>query len=488
MTVASTPTLDHRRTKIIATLGPASSTPEVVERLLSAGVNVVRLNLSHGTQAEHRARYAMVRAAAAKLDCPVAVLADLCGPKIRVGSFPGGSIELLAGRRVTVTSREVVGHAALIPSQYEALPNDVRPGDRILLDDGILELRVEAKEGTEITCRVVAGGTLKDKKGMNLPGVEVSAPALTAKDRDDAHFAAELGVDFIALSFVRWASDVLELREWLRVGGRQVPIVAKIEKPEALANIEEIVEASDAIMVARGDLGVELPPEEVPNVQEELVDLARARRRPVIVATQMLESMMDHARPTRAEVTDVANAVRSGADAVMLSGETAAGSYPVEAVHMMDLVVRQTEGYLFQHGSFAGFDAYTPTQGLPSLPLTSEVAVANATALLSRQIRVRCIVVLECERTLMVMAAARPAAPIVIASSRASDRALGCLIWGALPVRIEGGVGSEQRAAVARRVARELGLAAPGESLLVVCGFADATEDSSPSIALVTAS
>ncbi|MBN2195857.1 MAG: pyruvate kinase [Polyangiaceae bacterium] len=484
---AATPPLKYRRTKIVATLGPASSSPAIIEGLITAGVNVFRLNMSHGDHAGHRVSYEAVRTVAARLDAHVAVLADLCGPKIRVGTFPGGRIELTTGDAVTVTSRAVEGNERLIPSQYEALPSDVRVGDRILLDDGNLELRVEGKEGTEIACRVVTGGTLKDKKGMNLPGVAVSAPALTAKDREDARFAAELGVDFIALSFVRWAKDVGELRDLLRATGREVPIVSKIEKPEALENIEAIVDASDAIMVARGDLGVELPPEAVPNVQEELVDLARARRRPVIVATQMLESMIEHPRPTRAEVTDVANAVRSGADAVMLSGETAAGHFPVEAVHMMDLIARQTESYLYFHGGFGSIEAYTPTAPKPAPPIPVEAAVANAAALLSRELLVRGIVVLHGGLTLAVMAAARPAAPIVALASRPADHAAACLTWGAIPVHCMG-ENVDCPAQDVPRLVRALALAAPGDPVLVVRGFHPEPGVQLPSITVVTVS
>lgn len=483
---ATTQPLKYRRTKIVATLGPASSSAAAIEGLIAAGVDVFRLNMSHGTQAEHRALHDTVRTVAARLGAHVAVFVDLCGPKIRVGSFPGGRIELVTGERVTVTSRVVEGSPRLIPSQYEALPQDVKVGDRILLDDGNLELRVEGRDGTEIACRVVAGGILKDKKGMNLPGVAVSAPALTRKDEQDARFAVELGVDFIALSFVRWPTDIEALRELLRASGRVLPIIAKIEKPEALENIEAIVEASDALMVARGDLGVELPPESIPNVQEELVDLARARRRPVIVATQMLESMMDHPRPTRAEVTDVANAVRSGADAVMLSGETAAGLFPVEAVRMMDLVVRQTESYLYFHGAFGSIENYTPTAVHRALPIPVEVAIADAAALLSRELRVRGIFVLCCGRTLAVMAAARPAAPIVAVGSRPEDHARACLTWGAIPVPADPEAAATTLEAV-QRLARELSLAEPGEPVLVVRGFDGDAAAMQPSVTVVRA-
>ncbi len=311
--------LRRRRTKIVATVGPACRDPAVLEDLLRAGVNVFRLNLSHGDHAGHRANFANIQSAAAAAGAAIAVLADLCGPKIRVGSFAGGSITLKSGQTVTVTTRDVLGEPGLIPSQYPALAEDVRPGDRILLDDGMLELHVDSVAGSDIACTVTAGGVLKDRKGMNLPGVLVSSPALTDKDRDDARFALDLGVDFLALSFVRRPSDVADLKSLIAAAGSTAPVIAKIEKPEALDAIDEILDAADGLMVARGDLGVELAPEAVPIVQHDLIERARRRHKPIIVATQMLESMVEHPRPTRAEVSDVSHAVFAGADAVMLS-------------------------------------------------------------------------------------------------------------------------------------------------------------------------
>lgn len=432
--------LKYRRTKIVATLGPASSDEATIAQLIAAGVNVFRLNMSHGTHPEHRARYAVVRAAAEHAGREVGVLADLSGPKIRVGTFEQGQIRLVDDQRVTVTTRQVTGHDGLIVSQYLALANDVVLKDRLLLDDGNLELEVLAISGTEIECKVVHGGVLKDKKGMNLPGVKVSAPALTEKDRVDAAFACELGVDFIALSFVRKQADIVELRELIRGCQKQPLVIAKIEKPEALDVLDEIIAASDAIMVARGDLGVELDPARVPNVQEELVDAARLAHKPVIVATQMLESMIQQARPTRAEVTDVANAVRSGADAVMLSAETAAGVHPVAAVHAMDLIVRRTEDYLFAHGAFATIETFTPTTPLktnqsdPRDP-DADTAVAVASARMSRELTTSAIITeARAAQLLATLSAQRPAAMIFAVSSCPCERGLGCLTWGVHPV------------------------------------------------------
>ncbi|MGA1372055.1 MAG: pyruvate kinase [Pseudomonadales bacterium] len=344
--------LDRRRTKIVATVGPASSSDEVVTALIKAGVNVFRLNFSHGNHAIHAENLARIRRLAAAEGLPVAILGDLCGPKIRVGRFAEGLVTLETHAEVTMTTRVVVGTAELIPSQYAALAEDVRLGDRILLDDGKLELAVLSTDQlTEVRCRVVHGGILRDHKGINLPGVAVSAPSLTGKDRVDAAFAAVAGVDFLALSFVRSGSDVAQLRDFLAMEGYpEMPIIAKIEKPEALDSIDSILAAADGIMVARGDLGVEMPAEEVPLIQNELIRCAIECNKPVIVATQMLESMIENPRPTRAEVTDVAAAAFSRADAVMLSAETAVGQYPTEAVLTMDRILRLVEGYQFEHG------------------------------------------------------------------------------------------------------------------------------------------
>jgi pyruvate kinase len=460
--------LKRRRTKIVATVGPASHEPAMLEGLIRAGVNVFRLNLSHGEHAEHRAAFQRVRAAAAALGEPIAVLADLCGPKIRVGRFAGGLVELHTGERVVVTTRNVPGGPGLVPSQYTALAEDVRPGDRILLDDGMLELRVEEAAGTEVACTVTSGGLLRDRKGMNLPGVQVSAPSLTDKDREDVHFALDLGVDYLALSFVRRPEDVADLRALIAGAGHDTPIIAKIEKPEALDAIDEILELADGLMVARGDLGVELAPEAVPIVQQDLVHRARRKSKPVIVATQMLESMIEHPRPTRAEVSDVSHAVFSGADAVMLSAETAAGAYPLRAVEMMDRVCRQVEGWQWVEGAFGSL---TEEEAEGRLPLPLRQAVARSTAQLSRDLRVRAVAV----RTLggisaAVVAGMRPAAPVVALTMDAAVSRRLNLLWGVVPRCIDA-FDFERPQGIARRLACELGLAQQGQVILLVSGF-----------------
>ncbi len=461
-------TLLKRRTKIVATVGPACREPALLAELLRAGVNVFRLNLSHGDHTEHRLAYERVRAAAAAAGDPVAVLADLCGPKIRVGRFAGGQIALAPGAQVTVTTRDVLGGPGLIPSQYAVLAEDVRPSDRILCDDGMIELRVDAVAGGEIACTVVHGGTLKDRKGMNLPGVAVSSPSLTDKDRADAAFALDLGVDYLALSFVRRPDDVEDLRALIEAAGHSTPIIAKIEKPEAVDAIDEILDAADGLMVARGDLGVELAPEAVPIVQQDLVVRARHKSRPVIIATQMLESMVEHSRPTRAEVSDVSHAVFSGADAVMLSAETASGAHPVRAVEMMDRVARQAEGWQWLEGAFRSLTDREPE--LPP-PLPLRVAVARSTAQLSRDLKVRAVVVRTREGTsAAAVSATRPAAPIVALTMDAAVCRRLNLLWGVIPCLVVP-ADFEQPHSAARRVVRELGLAQPGQFILLFAGI-----------------
>lgn len=481
MTFLKSELLKRRRTKIVATLGPASTKAGVVEQLIEAGVSVFRLNMSHGTHADHRAAFEQVRSVAARLGQPIAVLADLCGPKIRVGQFAQGNIQLAHGSRVTMTTREVVGEPGLIPSQYEPLARDVRPGDRILLDDGLLELKVVEVAGTEVACTTIHGGVLKDRKGMSLPGVDLSIPCLTDKDRVDAQFALDLGVDFLALSFVRRAADVEELRA-LIAKSPSVHIIAKIETPEALEGIEAILDVSDGIMVARGDLGVELPPEVVPVVQRQLVAQARAKGKPAIVATQMLESMIEHPRPTRAEVSDVANAVFSGADAVMLSAESASGAYPLRTVEMMDRICRQAEGCLWTEGAFGGITDHK--EALLSTPL--HVAIARSTAQLSRDLQIRAIVVLSRSGTTAdIVAAARPGAPVIGVTTDAGTCRRMNLLWGVVPIQVEA-ADLQDPHGLARRLAVDAGLAGPGQFLLTVSGFGPEAAESAPTISVLT--
>ncbi len=472
--------LIKRRTKILATIGPASESEEVIRQLVEAGANVFRLNMSHGDHEGHRKVYKRIRKIADELQQPVAVLADLCGPKIRTGKFRDGQIVLEKGDKVVVTTRDVVGEDKLIPSQYEALSKDVVKGSRILLSDGEMEFRVDKVEDTEIQCSVVYGGVLKNHKGINLPGVEVSAPSLTEKDVRDAEFSLSLGVDFLALSFVRSASDIQDLKKIIRKSGNETSVIAKIEKPEALEQAVEILDAADGIMVARGDLGVELQPEQVPVAQSQLIDLARSKFKPVIVATQMLESMITNPRPTRAEVTDIAHAVTLGTDAVMLSAETAAGAYPLEAVAMMDRIARQTESYLWQSGSYGKSRDPQPGQA------TVWDVIANATSTMSQQLSAHAVLVIsQSGVSAATMSSARPAAPILAITSREDVRRRMSLLWGVIPV-LDEDTGSINPNELARRVAQEHGLAKDGEFLLLVRGFHSDPDLNTPTITSLT--
>ena len=335
-----------RRAKIVATLGPATSTYESVRALIDAGVDVARLNLSHGDYSVHDANYANVRRAAEDSGRPVAVLVDLQGPKIRLGRFEDGPYELEVGDIFKITTEDIIGNREICGTTFKGLPQDVKPGDFLLIDDGKVRVEVVDTDGVTVTTRVVVAGAVSNNKGINLPGVAVNVPALSEKDEEDLRWGLRIGADLIALSFVRNASDVTRVHEIMAEEGVKVPVIAKVEKPQAVEALEEIVDAFDGIMVARGDLGVELPLEAVPIVQKRAVEIARRMAKPVIVATQMLESMISSPVPTRAETSDVANAVLDGSDAVMLSGETSVGEYPVIVVQTMARIIESTE----EHG------------------------------------------------------------------------------------------------------------------------------------------
>lgn len=418
-----------RKTKIVCTLGPASSSSEVLDQLIKAGLNVARLNFSHGTHEGHRETYGRVREAAARAGQEVAILQDLQGPKIRVGLLEGGCMELVEGAEVTVEPGQDQRGPGRIPTTYDNLPGDVKEGDRILMDDGLFRLRVLSTDGTVVTCRVEVGGTLKDRKGINLPGVAVSAPALTDKDLADLVFGAELGVDFVSLSFVRTADDVRLARERLAAAGSDAPIIAKIEKPEAVENLDAIIEVSDGIMVARGDLGVEMGPEKVPLLQKLAIERTNAVGKIVITATQMLESMVHSAFPTRAEASDVANAVFDQTDCVMLSAETASGKYPVLAVETMARIIEEVESS----------DRFWRADSQPPSDMSEQnCAVAHAAAAAAAHIQAKAIVCVSGHGgTPRLVSDYRPKVPILALSRY--DHVLHRLAayWGVHPVRFE---------------------------------------------------
>ena len=446
----------------MATIGPASRSLKTLRALIEAGTDVVRLNFSHGEPADHARMIQRVRRLSRTLGRQVAILQDLQGPKIRIGRLRGGKADIRAGSRLVITSRRVVGHARLLPTNYRKLPLEVKSGDRVLLDDGHIQLGVVSVSGTEIHCRAVEGGTVRDGKGINLPGVKLSAPALTDKDRADALLGARLGVDYVALSFVRRAQDLDSLRRLLHGQGLDTPIIAKIEKPEAVQNLEEILQAADGAMVARGDLGVEMPPEEVPLVQKYVVERARVTGKPVITATQMLDSMRINPRPTRAESSDVANAVFDGADALMLSGETADGRYPVESVAMMERIIRKVEPSVLRAAAEEPFE-----QGV-------EVAetLADAACRVARASGARGIVALTITgMTARLISSFRPPVPVFALSPEEKTVRRLSLFWGVRPLLTRRRQSFEYLLDEMERRLTAEGLAAVGESVVVLTGL-----------------
>ncbi|NWF98150.1 MAG: pyruvate kinase [Nitrospirae bacterium] len=333
----------RRKAKIVCTIGPASSSREILDSLVKNGMNIARLNFSHGDYEAHKKRFQLIKEISTQQKIPVAMLQDLQGVKIRVGTMEGGAVELKKGKTILLSPGEGIGNQNEIFISYPFLSREVKTGDKILLDDGLIQLIVIDKIKNSLKAKIIEAGILKDRKGVNLPGIKLSVSSFTEKDEQDLIFGIKMGIDYVAISFVREAGDIIKVKEWLKKRRKYLPIIAKIEKPEALSNINEILSEVEGIMIARGDLGVEIPPEEVPLIQKSLILKANQKGKIVITATQMLESMTEHLRPTRAETTDVANAVLDGTDALMLSAETASGKYPVETLKMMDRIIRHTE-------------------------------------------------------------------------------------------------------------------------------------------------
>ncbi len=417
-----------RQTKIVATLGPASDNPEIIEEMITAGVNVFRFNASHGTHEEHLRRLNLVREVAADIGRAIACLLDLQGPKIRLGKFANGSETLEEGGEFTITVEEVLGTRAKASTNFTNLVNDAGPGERILLNDGAVELRVIEVSGPDVRCQVVKGGVVGDSKGINLPNVAVSAPSLTEKDLNDLGFAVGQGFDFVALSFVRTPDDVRELREELRKRDSRMPIIAKIERPQAWDNLEGILTETDGVMVARGDLGVEMDLARVPHIQKSIIERARWHNRFVITATQMLESMVESATPTRAEVSDVANAIFDGTDAVMLSAETSVGKFPIDAVRMMAKIALEVE-------SSSRFDLLRKPPPRPN-PSYAEI-IADMAYHAGRAARTQAIVVFTSSGlTARLVARYRPNEPIYAFSH--NEETARCLapVFGVHPVLV----------------------------------------------------
>ncbi|GHD15519.1 pyruvate kinase [Nocardiopsis kunsanensis] len=409
-----------RRAKIVATLGPATSSPETLRQLVHAGLDVARINLSHGTHDDHHASITNLRQAAEEEQRPIGVLADLQGPKIRVGTFADGPIELDEDDEFTITTEDVPGDSNRVSTTYKGLPGDVRPGDRVLIDDGRVVLECTKTTSTEVHTRVVVGGPVSNHKGLNLPGVAVSVPALTDKDEDDLRWALRQGVDIVALSFVRSPADAEECHRIMDDEGVTVPLIAKIEKPQAVERLHDIIEVFDGVMVARGDLGVELPLENVPMVQKRAIERCRDKAKPVIVATQMLESMISAPRPTRAEASDVANAVIDGADAVMLSGETSIGQYPVETVETMARIVGAAEQ-----------ESLRASHILNRVPETTGGAIARAAAEIGATIGARALVAFTMSgETARRLARYRSPIPLMAFTTEPLTRGRLALTWG----------------------------------------------------------
>ncbi len=455
--------LFFRRTKVIATIGPSSSSPEIMKKMILSGLNVARINFSHGNAQDHLRTIRTIRKISEKMHKSVAILGDLCGPKIRVGRFKNDSVFLKDNSTVTITTETVLGDETVIPCLYKNLISEISVNDSVLLDDGNLELKVIKKEGKRLKAKVIRGGILKNNKGMNLPDTKMNIPALTAKDKKDVEYCIRGQVDYIALSFVRRPEDIMDLKNLLRRKKADIPVIAKIEKPEALQNILEILKVADGIMIARGDLGVELPAKKVPFIQGKLIETCIQHSKPVIVATQMLESMIEHSRPTRAEVTDVAAACLSGADAVMLSGETASGKYPVEAIQMMDSILREAEAYqFFTHGGFFRDNA------LKAGDITQN-ALSSAIAQLARDLMVRCIIVVtRTGFTAAVVSSDRPAAPVIALTP--SEKVLRKLQmrWGVFPYLVDGRFDINNGLAFAETFMKRLKLAGSGDFILMV--------------------
>ena len=450
--------MSHSRTKIVGTLGPASASPEVIRSLIDAGLDVARINFSHGTHDEHTRTIRSIRKLAEELGRPVAILGDLQGPRIRIGDL-AAPLEVRDGASLTF-AHETHARAGDVPVTYEDIANDVVPGGRILVNDGLLEFVVTGVEGQRVQVRVVHGGEMTSHKGMNLPGIDVSAPSLTEKDTADITFAVAEDLDYLALSFVRRAEDVRALKALLPKG---MLVVAKIEKDSALKRLEEILLVTDAVMVARGDLGVELPFEEVPLAQKRIIGLANRFGRPVITATQMLESMIEHPRPTRAEANDVANAVLDGTDAVMLSAETATGAYPRLAIEAMHRIIVAAETLPVARG--IGIDR------LEAGKASTEETIASASVTAVRLLGAPSVIVFtKSGFSARIVAARRPGVPIVVLTDQRRTYRQLALVWGVVPFLVPHADTYEQMAATAKHVLLAEGLAKPGDRVVVTAG------------------
>jgi len=461
------------KTKIVATIGPATRTPKMVQGLIAAGMRLCRINLSHGSHEDHARTIALVREMSEVAGVHVPVMMDLQGPKIRTGPLDGGPVKLEKNAKLTLTTQSILGTASKVSVSYIDLPESVSPGERILLDDGAIRLKVLSTDEDEVVCRIETSGILDEHKGVNIPGSELQLPSLTDKDIEDLYFGIEQEVDMIALSFVRKAEDVLELKKRLEENGSDIPIIAKLEKPQAIDNLDEILRSADGIMVARGDLGVEMSLEQVPVLQKTIIAKANRTSKPVITATQMLESMIHSPRPTRAEASDVANAILDGTDAIMLSGETAVGDYPVEAVQMMSRIAEEAErSYLTQ----AYRRRHSDGASLATLHSGTR-AIGHAACQAVEDLGAKAIITFSWSGgTALLISKFRPRAEIIVVTRSARFARRMQLYWGVTPL-VAGDLGDvDNLLKEMEKVSIEAGLVAPGDKVVMTAGIPVAGE------------
>jgi len=452
----------RRKTKIVCTIGPASESSGILEALIQGGMNVARLNFSHGTHEEHLRKIKTIRQISERLKQPVAILQDLGGPKIRIGMMKEGGGELIKGKEFCLTNQSLIGDETKATVTYPTLPGEVKPGDRILLADGTIELKVLGSDGKNIGCQVIVGGILTSHKGMNFPTRTPLASAFTEKDQKDLLFGIQHGVDLVSLSYIQKAADIEGVKGILKKESADIPVIAKIERKEALENIDEIISASDGIMVARGDLGLETPIEKIPNVQKKLIRKANAAGKPVITATQMLRSMVDHTQPTRAEVTDVVNAIYDGTDAVMLSEETASGQFPVEAFQMMVKIAQSAEEE-FPHPLFLRKER--------DESVNLQQAITYAASLLAEDVGAKVITTpTESGSTARWVSKLRPRQPILALSQHLSTVIRLNLCWGVYPVFVSDWKDTDEMLERSKKMPKELGMAVPGDKIVIIAG------------------
>ncbi len=452
------------KTKIVATLGPATTTPEKIEALVKAGVDIFRINFSHGTENEHSETIERIKQIAGKFDFPVAILQDLQGPKIRLGKIKNGKAVLNRGAEFILTTKEIIGDEHIASITFPAVIKDVSPGEIIYINDGLIKLKIERIDKENIYTKVIEGGEISDHKGVNFPNTRLSVPAITEKDKKDLQFGLKHGVDLVALSFVKSPDEVEELRNLMKKYGRVVPIISKIEKWEAVENLESIVEVSDGIMVARGDLGVEMPIEQVPIIQKKIISMSNRKGKPVITATQMLNSMIENPTPTRAEVTDIANAIFDGTDAVMLSNETAVGKFPVESVSVMRRVIKNTEkSTIFKRFLKSKKDKIEGNSISEAIALSANKIAENVNAKVI-------ITATESGRTALLVSKYKPDVPVIAITPREETLKYLTLKWGVIPVKVKAFKTVDEILEKAVKIVREKGIAKSGDTVVITAG------------------